>query len=541
MGNGQQSTYDLSSVAQDPGFVNASAQDKIAYLSAHDADFAKASPKDKAGYLNHILGYDQPSSIEQAGATPGRLEAGNEVAGKILGGAGLPTSISDIPKWGSRLLGQTPDSKPLWQPFVDAYNAPTQRNIVNAVPFLGPTAVAAADEPTLLGKAATLTGTALGGASAPEVKPGLKAVKAETVDATRTPANALKPGVREISRVAGGGVGAVAGAATGIPGAGYGGGVGGAILGPTIANKVLPFRSPSPNFYEGAYAPPEVYPGATLPSADEFYANRGKEMNAIRRMQKQPIPPTPEPELGSPENPGFYAKLPTRMPKPATTTASETTGPKIITPSSSGEPRFAGSEGRPATWTNEAVMREAAHGNRDAIQQAIRRGMQLPENARYVMGDPDFSRTVYNPKESTTFTPGGVPIRNKSNPSFQNPSAKGNIVLAGSPYAPPGETPEVGSPYSPPQSGSSDAARSLTGGNSGPYAPVEPHEPMNPQEVIDMSVQLGRNITAEQAPDIRRRLEAERNVETGLAGNRTDTAGNIREAHREKLEKKGRR
>ncbi|HET8924853.1 MAG TPA: hypothetical protein VFN26_17875 [Candidatus Acidoferrum sp.] len=53
------------------------------------------------------------------------------------------------------------------------------------------------------------------------------------------------------------------------------------------------------------------------------------------------------------------------------------------------EPRFAGSEGRAATWTNEDVMRLARQGNREAIQQAVRRGMELPPGARYVMGDPD--------------------------------------------------------------------------------------------------------------------------------------------------------
>lgn len=77
MANGQQQKYDLSTAAQDPSFVNASAQDKIAFLSAHDPDFAKASPKDKAGYLNHILGYDQPSSVERQaqGLTQDQQEA----------------------------------------------------------------------------------------------------------------------------------------------------------------------------------------------------------------------------------------------------------------------------------------------------------------------------------------------------------------------------------------------------------------------------------------------------------------------------------
>lgn len=503
MADGQQA-YDLSSVAQDPGFINASAQDKIAYLSAHDADFAKASPKDKAGYLNHILGYDKPTDIEKAGATPGRLEAGNQVAAKILSGVGLPTSLSDFPRWGSHLFGIAPDSKPFWDSFTQAASNPTQRSLVNAVPFIGPSAVAAADEPTLLGKAASLTGTLTGATLGGELRPGYKAAKAELADAVRTPTNELSPKVNALSRI-----GTLAG-------------------GPQLADAFLPKRPEPPNFRGGAYEPPvEPVLGPDTPTRSQF--------SLSRKIATEANPPAP-PELGSPENPGFYAKLPTRMPKPSASAGPLT--PTIIRPSTTGEPLFSGSEGRAATWTNQDVQRLAAQGNREAIQQAVRRGMQLPANSRYVMGDPDFSRTIYNPRESTTFTPEGTPIRNRNNPIAQNPSSRALIAPAGSPYAPV-ESPEIGSPYGPANVGVSGNGYSPTGGNSGPYSPTEPYSPVNPQEALDMSARLGRDVTPEQVPDIRRRLEAERNVETGLAGDRTDTAGNIREAHRAKLEKKG--
>jgi hypothetical protein len=65
----------------------------------------------------------------------------------------------------------------------------------------------------------------------------------------------------------------------------------------------------------------------------------------------------------------------------------------------------------------------------------------------------------------------------------------------------------------------------------------EPSQPVHPQEVEDLSRQLGRPITAEEIPEIRRRLEAERNVEAGLRGERRDAAGEIREEHRTKLER----
>jgi hypothetical protein len=68
----------------------------------------------------------------------------------------------------------------------------------------------------------------------------------------------------------------------------------------------------------------------------------------------------------------------------------------------------------------------------------------------------------------------------------------------------------------------------------------EPSQPIHPEEVEDLSRQLGRPITAEQVPEIRRRLEAERNVESGLRGNRRDVTGEIREAHRANLEQPAR-
>src|ERR1700730_7481930 len=61
---------------------------------------------------------------------------------------------------------------------------------------------------------------------------------------------------------------------------------------------------------------------------------------------------------------------------------------------------------------------------------------------------------------------------------------------------------------------------------------------VNPQEVADTSRALGRPVTEAELPEIRRRLAAEENVKAGLAGNRRDTAGEIREAHRATLESK---
>jgi hypothetical protein len=123
---------------------------------------------DDASINQAIVSYRNatPTQFEQQNKVPSRLEAGNEEASKILSNAMLPTSISDIPKWGSRMLGQEPGQKPWWNSFKEAWSNPTERNIVGAVPVAGPISVSAADEPTLLGKAGVLAGAGLGGATA---------------------------------------------------------------------------------------------------------------------------------------------------------------------------------------------------------------------------------------------------------------------------------------------------------------------------------------------------------------------------------------
>lgn len=76
---------------------------------------------------------------------------------------------------------------------------------------------------------------------------------------------------------------------------------------------------------------------------------------------------------------------------------------------------------------------------------------------------------------------------------------------------------------------------------SGSVAPnIEvPSQPINPQEIEDLSRELGRPISAAELLDIRRRLAAEKNVAEGLRGNRRDVTGEIREAHRSNLKRLG--
>lgn len=154
--------------------------------------------------------------------------------------------------------------------------------------------------------------------------------------------------------------------------------------------------------------PERIAPSPELGSPD----NPGFHSKLPTRMPAQVAAPEAEPELGSPDNPGWHSKVPTRMPKIAAPEADAAAGgtPRIVAPSDAG-PKFTGSEGSPARWTNDRVRQLAAQGNREAIQQSVRRGFELPPNARYVAGDPDFSAGMYNPRDVTRFSPEGTPIR----------------------------------------------------------------------------------------------------------------------------------
>jgi hypothetical protein len=165
--------------------------------------------------------------------------------------------------------------------------------------------------------------------------------RADVALALRNPdTGALKPSVKVGSAAAGAGAGYLTGAH------GFGE-FGGMYLGPKIADALVP-KLPSEMPVRGI--------GASLPSADEFYNIRGDELlargkaqealdaNFVRQgkavplrnsplatqneaqaafdrgepgaftaLSQSPIP-KPTPQVGSPENPGFMARLPTRMP-----------------------------------------------------------------------------------------------------------------------------------------------------------------------------------------------------------------------------------
>ena len=242
-----------------------------------------------------------------------------------------------------------------------------------------------------------------------------RAIPEKAALALRTEEGALKPGARATVQAGAGLVGAAPGLVHGNIPLALAGGAAAARLAPYVADRLIPnLPTDIP-----------VKPGATsgvLPSIDEFYANRAEDL-AKRGKEQATIDKAAAREQTAQEK--AAAKEGKAVPitqSPyynqnieALKAQAEAAKPKIIS-ATEGEPRpTTESEGRGATWTNEAVLEEAAKGNRTGITQAIRRKLPMPPNTRYVMGDPDYPRAVLNPREVTLFSPEGIPIRNKAN------------------------------------------------------------------------------------------------------------------------------
>lgn len=160
------------------------------------------------------------------------------------------------------------------------------------------------------------------------------------------------------------------------------------------------------------YIPTKVEPASVDVSKSPYYQDY-KAAQAVNQEEAN------NKVINSGKN--WTAKLSDRMPQPPAEAGANVGGGGM-----------SGNEGRAATWDNKRVMELAKQGNREAIQQATRRGLKLPENARYVMGDQDMSRTVYNPRESTQLEGEGG-IRNMSKSA---PTSKARIVSSVGPGGP---------------------------------------------------------------------------------------------------------
>lgn len=66
--------------------------------------------------------------------------------------------------------------------------------------------------------------------------------------------------------------------------------------------------------------------------------------------------------------------------------------------------------------------------------------------------------------------------------------------------------------------------------------PLPEPQPINPQEVADLQQETPRLMSPDRVNQYRREQASDANIRAGLTGNRADATGNIREAHRAKLE-----
>src|SRR6185312_42014 len=196
----------------------------------------------------------------------------------------------------------------------------------------------------------------------------------------------LKPVIKTGARIAGytaGGLAGKIGAPTGLSALG-------AVFGPSILDSIIPrlpepMPEPEPVVETPELGTPEN-PGwvVKLPNRIPRVAAPTPELGSPENPgfhAKLPVTmPETTPDLGSPENPGFFSKLPNRMPstkipdRMPRAGSPENPNIKIVGPNDMAKPRV-GSEGRPATWSNERVLQMAKQGNRVAITQAVRRGL----------------------------------------------------------------------------------------------------------------------------------------------------------------------
>lgn len=164
--------------------------------------------------------------------------------------------------------------------------------------------------------------------------------------------------------------------------------------------------------------------GAPLPSAEDFYSNRGEDISRAMKQQPEAFTPTPKAEFPGahlPDPSEFYEnrgnelnKIRTmneandrRVARDAKANAPEPS--PIVQPNAATPP----SEGRPATWTNERVQELSSGGNPRTFQaanQAQLRQLDVPNVG--LVADPQAATTpsIGRPRSVTRFDASGSPV-----------------------------------------------------------------------------------------------------------------------------------
>lgn len=158
-------------------------------------------------------------------------------------------------------------------------------------------------------------------------------------------------------------------------------------------------------------------------------------------------------------------------------------------------------------------------------------GPDLPQ----VGGLPTLGHPVITPDPMWTgeARPGIVPTRG---PAAGDES--GSMLTSGWPNVKPTPSAAPSSPI--PQPPTPQPAPSLTLPAGNPYSLNDiPAQPVNPQEVNDLQQETPQLMSSDRVNQYLRERAIGQNIKQGLGGNRRDLTGETREAHRSKLESKG--
>jgi len=204
--------------------------------------------------------------------------------------------------------------------------------------------------------------------------------KVGIADVVRTPENKLTPATKAVARIGG----AAAGHALGVPGAGE---LAGIFTGPSLADAFLPKRPELTNFYGGAYTEMEPLAGQVIPmTKSPYYA----KFQAARKAVNAPeVRTSPFEGMIATDKPIGNAQLPSAVGPPSALGPTIQLVDKFSAP---GKAKIVSAESEPPDIkvTYQSVpqpdlLRMVKAGDRTAINEWQRRGLQLPENVGYMV------------------------------------------------------------------------------------------------------------------------------------------------------------
>lgn len=332
MANGNGET-DLNELVRDPDFLRADLRKKIAFLSSQDADFAKANPKKQIDYINHLL-------KQGASDVPGAMDDFNRQANEFLlgaasGASGMTESVSPV----SDTLKQMAAPRTVGQTAMEVLEGGIPAiGVGRALYGLGrdlfaPRTAGESDSDAMARRAHAL-GRGTGMAAPVVLGEGIPATRGAVARTMYNPGGVMKPGAVATGRVLGAGGGALVGSMLGEE---LGGGIAATLgeesgiyrpSGEHFGSLFGAYRGGRLGYQHGPWLLGKAFPPQLTPAETAFLPYRDlPESERVTPVRESPTPggykgppPAPKPPgpppppLGSPENPAYHSKLPTRLP-----------------------------------------------------------------------------------------------------------------------------------------------------------------------------------------------------------------------------------